>query len=229
MKTVLIVEDDSAIRTPLSMYLERSGYRACGVANGLEVLPFLRNGGADIVILDINLPGKDGLSVCRELRSEFRTPVIMLSARSGEEDKVRAFEYGADDYVSKPFSPRELVARIGTVLKRSETAAPALPAEPETLADLRVGPVFLEGANFRAAAAGDDLRLTKTEFLLLHRLASQAGTVVTRATMMKEAFGYENYLYDRTIDTHVKNLRKKLAGAVLIETVRGIGYRLTVG
>ncbi len=226
MKTVLVVEDDASIRTPLSMYLERSGYRPYGIGNGLEVLPFLRKEGADLVVLDINLPGKDGLSLCREIRAEFPVPVIMLSARSGEEDKVRAFEYGADDYVSKPFSPRELVARIGTVLKRSESKDRPVP-ENDPLPDLAVGRLFLEGANFQAAIDGAEIRLTKTEFLLLHRLASQAGTVVTRATMMHETFGYDNYLYDRTIDTHVKNLRKKVGGAVEIETVRGIGYRLT--
>jgi DNA-binding response OmpR family regulator len=226
MKTVLLVEDDLAIRTPLSMYLENAGYRTVGISNGLEVLPFLRTNGADLAILDINLPGKDGLTLCREIRSEFQLPIIMLSARGSEEDKLAAFGSGADDYVPKPFSPRELVARVATVLKR---AAPKLPAsETASLADVSVGPLRLEGDNYRAFVGDAEVKLTKTEFLLLHRLASDAGKVVERETLMKETFGYGNYLYDRTIDTHVKNLRKKLGEAVVVETVRGIGYRISL-
>lgn len=208
MKTVLLVEDDLAIRTPLSMYLENAGYRTVGIGNGLEALPFLRTNGADLAILDINLPGKDGLTLCREIRSEFPLPIIMLSARGSEEDKLTAFGSGADDYVPKPFSPRELVARVATVLKRAAPKPSA--AESTSLTDVSVGPLRLEGANYRAFVSDAEAKLTKTEFLLLHRLARDAGKVVERETLMKETFGYGNYLYDRTIDTHVKNLRKKI-------------------
>ncbi|MDQ1344214.1 MAG: two-component system, OmpR family, response regulator BaeR [Patescibacteria group bacterium] len=208
MKTVLLVEDDLAIRTPLSMYLENAGYRTVGIGNGLEALPFLRTNGADLAILDINLPGKDGLTLCREIRSEFPLPIIMLSARGSEEDKLTAFGSGADDYVPKPFSPRELVARVATVLKRAAPKPSA--AESAALTDVSVGPLRLEGANYRAFVGDAEAKLTKTEFLLLHRLARDAGKVVERETLMKETFGYGNYLYDRTIDTHVKNLRKKI-------------------
>lgn len=225
MQTVLLVEDDLAIRTPLSMYLEKAGYSVIGIGNGLEVLPYLRSKGADIAILDINLPGRDGLSLCRDVRAEFPIPVIMLTARNSEEDKLTAFDAGADDYVPKPFSPRELVARVGTVLKRSAPKSAA--HEHAALVDVTVGALTLEGSNYRALVSGVEAKLTKTEFLLLHRLARDAGKVVERETLMKETFGYGNYLYDRTIDTHVKNLRKKLGDGIVIETVRGVGYRFS--
>lgn len=227
MQTVLLVEDDLAIRTPLSMYLENSGYGVVGIGNGLEVVPYLRAHGADLAILDINLPGRDGLSLCRDIREEFSLPVIMLTARNSEEDKLTAFEAGADDYVPKPFSPRELVARVGTVLKRSAPKAPSAPAESATLSDVETGVLRLEGDNYRAFVSGVEAKLTKTEFLLLHHLARHAGKVVEREALMKETFGYGNYLYDRTIDTHVKNLRRKLGDGVEIETVRGVGYRIS--
>lgn len=225
MQTVLLVEDDLAIRTPLSMYLENAGYRVIGIGNGLEVLSAFRSNPPDLVILDINLPGKDGLSLCEELREESDVPVIMLTARNSEEDKLTAFGAGADDYVPKPFSPRELVARVTTVLKRS--ARKSSDFESETMADIEIGPIRLEGDNYRAFVSGRETKLTKTEFLLLHHLARHAGKVVERETLMKEAFGYGNYLYDRTIDTHVKNLRRKLGDDVSIETVRGVGYRIS--
>jgi DNA-binding response OmpR family regulator len=172
MKTVLLVEDDPSIRAPLSMYLERSGYVAKGISNGLEVMPFLKTNAADLIILDINLPGKDGLTLCREIRAAFSIPIIMLSARGGEEDKVSALEWGADDYVPKPFSPRELIARIGSVLKRA-TSKPAV-AEKAGKSDITLGSLKLEGRNYRLTLDGTEIRLTKTEFLLLHRLASDA-------------------------------------------------------
>ncbi len=227
MQTVLLVEDDLAIRTPLSMYLENSGYAVVGIGNGLEAMPYLRTHGADLAILDINLPGMDGLSLCREIREEFPLPVIMLTARNSEEDKLTAFEAGADDYVPKPFSPRELVARVGTVLKRSAPRAPSASGESAALADVETGVLRLEGDNYRAFVSGVEAKLTKTEFLLLHHLARHAGKVVEREALMKETFGYGNYLYDRTIDTHVKNLRRKLGDGVEIETVRGVGYRIS--
>lgn len=227
MQTVLLVEDDLAIRTPLSMYLENSGYAVVGIGNGLEAMPYLRTHGADLAILDINLPGMDGLSLCREIREEFPLPVIMLTARNSEEDKLTAFEAGADDYVPKPFSPRELVARVGTVLKRSAPRTPSASSESVTLADVETGVLRLEGDNYRAFVSGVEAKLTKTEFLLLHHLARHAGKVVERESLMKETFGYGNYLYDRTIDTHVKNLRRKLGDGVEIETVRGVGYRIS--
>lgn len=229
MQTVLLVEDDLAIRTPLSMYLENAGYEVVGIGNGLEVMPYLRTHGADLAILDINLPGRDGLSLCRDVRAEYPIPVIMLTARNSEEDKLTAFGAGADDYVPKPFSPRELVARVGTVLKRAAPRPAVVPAAPESasLADVEVGVLRLEGDNYRAYVSNVEAKLTKTEFLLLHHLARNAGKVVERETLMKETFGYGNYLYDRTIDTHVKNLRRKLGEDVEIETVRGVGYRIS--
>ena len=226
MKTVMLVEDDLAIRTPLSMYLESAGYRTVTIGNGLEVLPFLREQTVDIVILDINLPGRDGLSLCADIREILSVPIIMLSARGSEEDRLTAFGSGADDFVPKPFSPRELVARIATVLKRSEPATPIV-REDSPSRDVRVGSLLLDSPNYRAFSGGEELKLTKTEFLLLQRLAASAGSVVGRETLMKETFGYENYLYDRTIDTHVKNVRRKIGSAATIETVRGVGYRIT--
>lgn len=186
--------------------------------DGEEAMRIFADSGADfdLIILDLNLPKKDGFSVCEEMRKTSIVPIIILSARDGEDDKVRALELGADDYISKPFSPRELVARIGAILKRlgkrtsTDTNNPLLSFETITL---DMGEYILK-------ISDTIIKATKTEFLILAYLIEHRDHIVERETLMKEIIGYDHYLYDRTIDTHMKNLRKKIGDAAIIETVR---------
>lgn len=192
--------------------------------DGEEAMRVFKDSGADfdLIILDLNLPKKDGFSVCSEIRRTSSVPIIILSARDGEDDKVRALELGADDYISKPFSPRELIARIGAILKRlgkqtvTDKKDPILSFETITL---DIGEYILK-------ISDDAIKVTKTEFLILAYLIEHRDHIVERETLMKEIIGYDHYLYDRTIDTHMKNLRKKIGDAATIETIRGVGYRL---
>jgi len=172
-----------------------------------------------LIILDLNLPGKNGFEICKEIREISNTPIIILSARSAEDDKILGLELGADDYVSKPFSPRELLARIQSVLKRVSNVV------EHTTDKLVFKNLSLDLENFQLSQNGSDIKVTKTEFSLLKYLIDHQGVVVQREAIMKDIFGYDNYMYDRTIDTHMKNLRKKI-GEEMIETVRGVGYRL---
>ncbi len=222
MPKVLLIEDDDGIITPLSLYIEQSGYDIALCKDGSDALDIFHTEKPDIVILDINLPGKSGIEVCREMRLESETPIIVLSARESEDDKVTLLELGADDYVSKPFSPRELMARISAVIKRSELKKKT----PKVTKVLEFGKLQIDGKNFSVLMSGEEVRLTKTEFSILEYFVKNAKNVIKRDALMKDIIGYDNYLYDRTIDTHVKNIRKKLDGAIEIETVRGIGYRV---
>lgn len=176
----------------------------------------------DLIILDLNLPKKDGFSVCEDIRETSTVPIIILSARDHEDDKVRALELGADDYIAKPFSPRELIARIGAVLKRLRKQTVSDPDEPL----LSFETLTLDRGEYILKIAGNAVKVTKTEFSILAYLIEHRDHVVERETLMKEIIGYDHYLYDRTIDTHMKNLRKKIGEAANIETVRGIGYRI---
>ncbi len=222
MPKVLLIEDDDGIITPLSLYIEQSGYDIALCKDGSDALDIFHAEKPDIIILDINLPGKNGLEVCREVRLESETPIIVLSARESEDDKVTLLELGADDYVSKPFSPRELMARISAVIKRSEQKR----KNPKVSKMLEFGKLQIDGKNYSVLMSGEEVRLTKTEFSILEYFVKNAKNVIKRDALMKDIIGYDNYLYDRTIDTHVKNIRKKLDGAIEIETVRGIGYRV---
>ncbi len=222
MHTILLIEDDEGIITPLSMYLEQSGFQLVICRNGNEALESFRKTKPVVIILDINLPGKNGIEVCREIRAINSTPIIVLSARESEDDKVTLLELWADDYVSKPFSPRELVARIHAVIKRSEVKK----EQKAGGKGITFGNILLDNKTHIATLNGVELKLTKTEFALLEYFMKNSKIVIKRDSLMKDIIGYDQYLYDRTIDTHVKNLRKKLGTALEIETIRWVGYRV---
>lgn len=225
MEKILLVEDDHGIIDPLSLYLKQANCEVQVAENGSDALVIFGAYHPDLIILDLNLPVLDGFSVCERIRETSNTPIIILSARDGEEDKIRALEIGADDYMSKPFSPRELVARIQAVLKRFKPRDKA--KNHDEL--LEVGHIVLDRENYRLEIDGKEIKTTKTEFLLLTYLMTHRDEVIRRDVLMRDIMGYDHYLYDRTIDTHMKNLRRKIGDAATIETVRGIGYRVEVG
>ena len=216
MAKVLLIDDDQGIVDSLRLYLEQSGFEVFPCLRGDTALDEFHRVRPDIVILDINLPGKDGIEIIRELREVSEVPVLMLSARDDQKNIIASLEFWADDYVSKPFSPKEVVMRLQAILRRGgvkESASGAL------YKDIRI--VENELAVYRD---GNKFDFTKSEFYLLKRIIEGEGKVVTREELMHEIMGYSNYVYDRTIDTHVKNIRKKIWEDV-IQTVRGIGYK----
>ena len=221
MKTkTLVVEDEASIASFISMYLEQEGYEVMLASTGEEGLKLAADNRPDLVLLDIMLPGIDGFEVCRRLRQESDIPIIMLTARDTSTDKVVGLELGADDYVTKPFEPRELVARAKAVLRRAATGD-----EPASEV-IEAGEVRLDSARREVRAAGDEVRLTAKEFELLHYLMFNRGLALTRQQLLEQVWGYEFYGDTRTVDVHINQLRKKLGDALAIETVRGIGYKL---
>ncbi len=220
---VLIVEDEIKISQVLGAYLERAGYAACCLRRGDEVIPHVKKNPPALVLLDIMLPGMDGMEVCRELRKFSSTPVIMITARVDEIDRLLGLELGADDYICKPFSPREVVARVKAVLRRTR------PRQTET--QLTVGETFLDEQRHQVLIGGKEVKLTPCEFLLLKALLTHPNRVFSRAELLNLVQGYDFEGYDRTIDTHIKNLRKKVAttapGLELVSTVYGIGYKFS--
>lgn len=227
MHTVLIVDDEPRLRALVRQYLEREGYRVVVAETGPAALDQARAAQPDVVVLDIMLPGLDGLEVCHRLRAFSDAYVIMLTARAEEIDRVVGLEVGADDYLTKPFSPRELVARIRAMLRRSRrTNAFAL---PEVLAPQRFGTLVIDHGRREVTRAGATVPLTPLEFRLLAALAAYPGMVFTRAQLLEQVWGSHYFGDDHVVDVHVANLRKKLLvadTAPLIETVRGAGYRL---
>jgi DNA-binding response OmpR family regulator len=215
MATVMVVEDEPNIGTLVSTYLERDGYRALWVRSGEQALAELPRHSIALVILDIGLPGVDGFEVCRRIGG--RVPVILLTARDEEADRVAGLELGADDYVVKPFSPRELTARVKAVLRR---------AGPRTTEDrLTLGPVSLDRVGREVQVGDRAVELTQREFDLLEYLMRHAGQVVSRDTLLESVWGYLAPGETRTVEVHVAQLRKKLGLADLIKTVRGVGYK----
>jgi two-component system, OmpR family, response regulator RegX3 len=214
---VLIVEDEDAIAEPLAEGLTREGFVVERAATGQEAL---ESSGADLVLLDLGLPDTDGFSVCRELRSRSDVPIIMVTAKGEEVDRVVGLELGADDYIVKPFGFRELLARIRAVARRTSER----PATRST----RVGPLEIDVRGRRARVDGRELDLTPKEFDLLALLAREPGAVVSRAEILQEVWQTTWYGSAKTIDVHVAALRKKLGEASWIETVRGVGLRLHV-
>jgi DNA-binding response OmpR family regulator len=213
---LLVVEDEDAIAEPLVEGLEREGFDVTRAATGVEALAA---GPSDLVLLDLRLPDMDGYAVCRELRSRSDVPIIMVTAKGEEVDRVIGLELGADDYVVKPFGLRELVARIRAVSRRA-----GAPSERAPL--LRVGPIEIDSRAHRVTVDGREVALTAKEFALLSLLAARAGAVVDRATIMREVWDTSWLGSTKTIDVHVASLRKKLGAAGMIETVRGVGLRL---
>ncbi|MFN2614115.1 MAG: response regulator [Actinomycetota bacterium] len=220
MTTILIVEDEDNIASLVSMYLGNEGFAVERVADGARALDAVERIRPDLVLLDVMLPGKNGIDICRELRARASTPVIMLTARDGEVDRVLGLELGADDYVTKPFSPRELVARVKAVLRRAQ------PAATETGERLAIPPVAIDTAR-REVKVGDRLvELTAREFDLLAFLVRNRGIVFSRDRLLERVWGYERMVDTRTVDTHVKSLRQKLGdGGAIIHTSRGVGYK----
>lgn len=222
MKKILIIEDDLWILNPLSLYLSKSDFEIITCENWLDALDKFNQSKPDIIILDINLPGKNGIEICREIREINNTPIIILSARLDEEDKIMALDLWADDYVSKPFSPRELLARINSVLKRVW-----LLQNNSNTKNISFKTINLDLNNYELFVDGVNVKVTKTEFLLLKYMIENKDEVILREKVMKEIMWYDNYLYDRTIDTHVKNLRKKIWEAINIDTIRWIWYKIS--
>jgi len=220
---ILVVDDDAQTVSAIRLYLERDGFDVAVAADGREALKLASaTPRPDLIVLDLMLPGMDGLEVCRRLRSHSDVPIIMLTARSTEEDRLEGLELGADDYVVKPFSPRELTARVHAVLRR----VPGADGPP-----IRVGPVTIDAARHEVTVHGTRVGLTPREFRLLEVLARAPGRAFTRAELVERAFGTDSEALDRTIDAHVVNLRRKIEAdpgrPALIETVFGVGYRLT--
>jgi two-component system response regulator CpxR len=223
MAKILIIDDDVELCELVGEYLTREGFEVEAAHNGDKGLERALSGEHALVVLDIMLPGMTGLDVLRRLRSESRAPVLILTARGEDVDRIVGLEIGADDYLAKPFNPRELLARIRAILRRSQ-AAPASTAAPVTVADVELDP----GAR-TVTRGGELLELTAVEFSLLEALMRSAGQVVTREYLAQTVLGRRFMAYDRSIDMHVSKLRKKLGPAAAgdgerIKTVRGIGY-----
>jgi DNA-binding response OmpR family regulator len=219
---VVLVEDDTHIADLVSMYLDQSGFRVYQAADGAAGLQSIADRSPRLVILDVGLPGDvDGLEVCRRLRATTDVPVIMLTARDGEIDRVLGLELGADDYVTKPFSPRELVARVKAVLRRTEGAG-----RRDGPVVLKVGDLEVDVGRAEVRVDGQPVDLTTRELALLQHLAENQGLALTRRQLLDGAWGPDWYGDERTVDVHVRQLRKKLGDALPLSTVRGIGYRL---
>jgi DNA-binding response OmpR family regulator len=225
VSTVLIVDDEANIRELIAVYLTAAGFAVHQAADGRSGLAAALGSAPDLVILDIMLPGLDGLAVCRALRESSRVPIIMLTARDSDLDKVALLESGADDYITKPFSPPELVARVRAVLRRTQEALGA--GGPAVLC---VGGLRIDPAGRTVTVDGRPVELTAKEFDLIAAMAADPGVVFTRERLLEHAWGFSDYVEARGIDVHIRHLREKLgddAGAPrFIETVRGVGYRL---
>ena len=219
MNHILIVEDELKLARLQADYLQNAGFDTDCLSNGLEVLPWLKANHTDLLLLDLMLPGRDGLDICRELRSFSTVPIIMITARIEEIDRLLGLELGADDYICKPFSPREMVARVKAVLRRVQ--AHTTQAHPSVLK--------LDPHSFRVLAEGYEIELTTVEFQLLQALNQQPGRIFSRSKLMDLIYQDQRIVSDRTIDSHIKKLRKKLADLLpaqeLIHSVYGAGYR----
>jgi DNA-binding response OmpR family regulator len=220
---ILVVEDETRIARLVRDYLEHAGFEAEVVGDGETALASARRSRPDLVVLDLGLPGRDGLDVARSLRRTSSVPIVMLTARGDETDRVVGLELGADDYVVKPFSPKELVARVRAVLRRTQAARAG---GPEVL---RVADVEVDVPRMRVAVAGRPVELTPTEFQLLWALMREPGRVFTRGQLLDAVHGVAFESYERAIDAHVKNLRKKIEPTPgrprYLLTVHGVGYR----
>ena len=222
--TILVVDDEPKIAKQARDYLERSGFRVLMADDGELALALAHRERPDLVVLDLNLPGMDGLDVCRALRRDSAVPIIMLTARVEETDRLIGLELGADDYIVKPFSTRELVARVRAVLRRVRGGV-------RTPGLIRVGDVEIDLHGHRVTRAGKPVRLTRTEFNLLATLAQHPGQTFTRGQLLGRVHGVAYEGYDRSIDAHVKNLRRKLEANPVepryVLTVYGVGYKFT--
>jgi two-component system alkaline phosphatase synthesis response regulator PhoP len=243
---ILLVDDEPALLDAVGYTLRREGYDVSAVASGVEALAAARSGRPDLVVLDVMLPGMDGLQVCRALRSESTVPILLLSAKGEEVDRVVGLELGADDYLSKPFAMRELLARVRAMLRRASMTAPSTAgangrgtaivavdsAEPKVegvAPPLTAGALSIDPARRRATLSGRPLTLKPKEFDLLHYLVRHPGIVLSRDALLRRVWGYDYPVDTRTVDVHVRWLRQKIeddpARPRRVETVRGFGYR----
>ncbi len=219
---ILLVDDEPNIQELAKLYLEREGFRTLAVSDGQSAIDRVAKDSPALMVLDLMLPKVDGYEVCRRVRATSDLPIIMLTARDEDIDKIIGLELGADDYMTKPFNPRELVARVKAILRRSERAPKAEGAGPLRLADVTIDPARRE-----VKVAGKAATLRAKEFDLLLTLAENRGIVLTREKLLDLVWGFDYFGQTRTIDVHVAHLRKVLAGSLLsIETVTGIGYKL---
>lgn len=216
---VLIVEDEPRLASVLGDYLAAAGYTHRWIADGAEAIDAFRREQPDLVLLDLMLPGLDGIEICRALRRDSQTPIVMVTARVEEVDRLLGLEIGADDYICKPFSPREVIARIGAVLRRHRH----VPATPEV-------PIAIDEEACRATLRGQPLDLTPVEFRLLRRLHGAQGRVFSRDQLLDGLYNDHRIVTDRAVDSHVKNLRRKIADAGgsedWIKSIYGVGYRM---
>lgn len=223
MSTILIIEDEAELVKVLQAFLERAGYTVLTAERGDLGLALWKEHRPDLVLLDLNLPGMDGIDIMRTIRQREDTPVIMTTARVEEVDRLVGLELGADDYVTKPFSPREVVARVKAVLRRVDKSSPSL-MSPIEINDLKI-----DATHFSITQAGEEITLTPTEFSILLTLVEQPGRVYTRLQLLEASQGVAYEGYERSIDAHIKNLRAKLGDdskdPAYIETVFGVGYR----
>ncbi|HTN89205.1 MAG TPA: response regulator [Sorangium sp.] len=226
-KHILVVDDEARIREVLLYALQKEGYTVTAVADGRAAVEAAGAGGVDLVVLDVMLPELDGLEVCRRLRAASRTPILFLSARADEVDRIVGLELGGDDYLTKPFSPRELVARVRALLRRAEAPPPAPPPEARA-AVLRHGPIEVDTDRHEARYLGQPVSLTATELGVLGALLERPGVVLSRGQLMQRAYRYDNLITERTIDTHVRRIRAKFraVGGDPIATVHGVGYKV---
>jgi two-component system response regulator BaeR len=220
-KHILVVEDEEKIVKLLCDYMEAAGFRTSSQDRGDRVVAGIKKDMPDLILLDVMLPGMDGMEVCREIRKFSNVPIIMITARVEEIDRLLGLELGADDYICKPFSPREVVARVKAIFRR---------VHAESQADnLAVGPISLDAETHQVTVEKHNLNLTPNEFGLLKVMMAHPNRVFSRSELINRVQGYDFEGYDRTIDTHVKNLRKKIAqrlpGREIITTVYGVGYK----
>ena len=222
--TVLVVEDERKLRNLVRSYLERAGFTVLSTGSGAEAITMVTDASPDLVVLDLGLPDVSGETVARELRATSTTPILMLTAKSAEEDRIRGLELGADDYVTKPFSPRELVLRVQAILRRGG------PPAAQGIRSFGGGELVIDEPQRLAMVRGAAVPLTPTEWGVLVALATVPGRVYSRFELINRVRGYEFEGYERTVDSHVKNLRRKVEGdpgnPQIVQTVLGGGYRL---
>ncbi len=223
MNTIFIVEDEPKLAQVLEKYVRAAGYDAMVFDRGDVIIDAAREHSPDLILLDIMLPNKDGIEVCKELRAFSEVPIIMVTAKVEEIDRLIGLELGADDYICKPFSPREVVARVKAILKRTTRT------EPNALQDISSSDLVLDSANFQASLNGIELDLTPIEFKILAALVGPPSAVLNRDSLMEHMYSDHRAVSDRTVDSHIANLRKKLKvvnpDAEFIQPVYGVGYR----
>lgn len=225
---ILVVDDESKIRELVGVYLQKEGYSVHEAGSGPEALEKVKSLRFDAIILDLMMPGMDGLELCREIRKDSEVPVIMLTARGDEIDRVLGLELGADDYIVKPFSPRELVARVKAVLRRARKGGPAGRIQPV----IGAGDLVIDEETREVIVGGQQVSLTPREYDLLLRLARHPGRVFTREQLLEQVWGYDFFGEARTVDTHITRIREKIARVrgdrQYITTVWGVGYKFEV-